>query len=128
MSRCEDWPACMHEDGCCPDYDESGMQLNMVCTCGKKLPITNRSSICDSCLRAGDDEELPWFDTRDSDGKDIGYCDDCGEEMDTDCNGNERCPNCDDPCPCCSDGEGYAEEHDGQPDEAQEWHDFDPDC
>ena len=27
------------------------------------------------------------------------------------------------------DGEEYADEdHDGQPDEAQEWYDFDPDC
>jgi len=24
--------------------------------------------------------------------------------------------------------EGYGEDYDGQPDEAQEWHDFDPDC
>jgi len=25
-------------------------------------------------------------------------------------------------------GEDFAYEYDGQPDEAQEWHDFDPDC
>lgn len=25
-------------------------------------------------------------------------------------------------------GEGLNNENDGQPDEAQEWHDFDPDC
>ena len=25
-------------------------------------------------------------------------------------------------------GEGLNDENDGQPDEAQEWHDFDPDC
>ncbi len=31
---------------------------------------------------------------------------------------------------CCLslDEDEYKEEHDGQPDEAQEWHDFDPDC
>ena len=31
------------------------------------------------------------------------YCD-CGEPMDQDCNGNQRCAVCDDPCPCCDDG------------------------
>jgi hypothetical protein len=25
-------------------------------------------------------------------------------------------------------GEDYEDEYDGQPDEAQEWYDFDPDC
>jgi hypothetical protein len=29
----------------------------MVCTCGARLPVNNRYSICDSCLRAGDDED-----------------------------------------------------------------------
>lgn len=32
----------------------------------------------------------------------------------------EACPNCE--------GDEAFEENDGQPDEAQEWHDFDPDC
>lgn len=54
---CEDFPACGHERGCCPDFDESGRQLNMVCTCGKKLPIHNRFSICDSCLNKNEDGE-----------------------------------------------------------------------
>jgi hypothetical protein len=56
MARCEDFPCCGHEPGCCPDFDESGRQLNMRCTCGAVLPINNRYSICDSCLREGDDE------------------------------------------------------------------------
>ena len=30
----------------------------------------------------------------------------CGEDMDTGCNGNMRCPTCDGPCPCCDDGGG----------------------
>lgn len=80
MARCEDFPCCGHEIGCCPDFDEAGRQLNMVCTCGAKLPINNRSSLCERCLIDPDDP----------------------------------------------DSEEY--EHDGQPDEAQEWHDFDPDC
>ncbi len=33
------------------------------------------------------------------------YCE-CGNELDKDCNGNERCDVCDPPCPCCSDGPG----------------------
>ncbi len=31
------------------------------------------------------------------------YCD-CGELMDTDCQGEPRCPMCDGACPCCDDG------------------------
>lgn len=54
---CEDFPCCNHERGCCPDFDSSGNQLNMVCTCGKKLPISSRFSICDSCLNKNEDGE-----------------------------------------------------------------------
>ena len=54
---CEDYPCCGHEAGCCPDFDQSGRQLNMRCTCGAVLPVHNRSSICDSCLRRGRDSE-----------------------------------------------------------------------
>lgn len=38
-------------------------------------------------------------------------CEECGEELDQDCQGVLRCanPDCDEyrPCLCCSDGEGY---------------------
>ncbi len=51
MARCEDFPCCGHELGCCPDYDSSGKQLNMKCTCGATLPIGRKSSICDTCLQ-----------------------------------------------------------------------------
>lgn len=69
MARCEDFPCCGHEAGCCPDYDEGGRQLNMVCTCGAKLPLTSRFSICQSCLNRGEDGEYdgPDFDDRDFD-------------------------------------------------------------
>lgn len=51
MARCEDYPCCGHELGCCPDYDpDTGRQLNMKCTCGAVLPVNNRYSICDSCM------------------------------------------------------------------------------
>jgi hypothetical protein len=53
--RCEDFPCCGHELGCCPDYDEAGMQTNMICVCGAKLPITRSFSICDSCMKDPDD-------------------------------------------------------------------------
>lgn len=65
MAYCEDFPACGHESGCCPDYDENGKQLNMVCVCGAKLPITSRFSICKSCMRDPDDpfqDDYPDFD------------------------------------------------------------------
>ena len=47
---CEDFPCCGHGQNCCPDYDESGKQLNMKCTCGATVHIDNTSSICDDCL------------------------------------------------------------------------------
>lgn len=37
-------------------------------------------------------------------------CSVCGEELDTDCNGNPRCTTCDGPCPCCNDGPGPGED------------------
>ena len=63
MARCEDFPCCGHELGCCPNYDEAGRQLDMVCTCGARLPVDNRFSICDSCL--GDDEDRYAYDEYD---------------------------------------------------------------
>jgi len=62
MARCEDFPCCGHENGCCPDFDESGQQLNMVCTCGAKLPVDNPVSICDGCLNRYDDQEYRYDD------------------------------------------------------------------
>lgn len=56
---CEDFPCCGHESGCCPDFNEAGEQLNMICVCGARIPVTNRVSICDRCL-IGD--ELDDFD------------------------------------------------------------------
>jgi len=54
MHRCEDFPCCGHEAGCCPRF-ENGRQMDMVCVCGKRLPIDNPTSICDRCLRDEDD-------------------------------------------------------------------------
>lgn len=62
MGRCEDFPCCGHELGCCPDFDESGRQLNMVCTCGAKLPLTSRYSICEGCLERARYEDGVDFD------------------------------------------------------------------
>lgn len=70
MSRCEDWPCCGHELGCCPDYDENGKQLNMRCICGAVLPVNNRSSLCTSCLHMPNiwNEYDEYDDYRESDG------------------------------------------------------------
>ena len=64
---CEDFPCCGHELGCCPDYDpDTGAQLNMVCTCGAKLPVTSRYSICDGCLNRPDpNDPESYYDGRD---------------------------------------------------------------
>lgn len=65
MAKCEDFPCCGHELGCCPDFDkETGEQLNMVCVCGIKLSMKSRSSICDSCMNQMDSED-GYFDTDD---------------------------------------------------------------
>jgi len=54
MARCEDFPCCGHESGCCPDFDpDTGKQLNMKCTCGATVPLTSRSSLCEGCLHPG---------------------------------------------------------------------------
>ena len=50
MAQCEDFPCCGHEPGCCPSFDESGRQINMICACGAELPVDNPVSLCDSCL------------------------------------------------------------------------------
>ena len=79
MARCEDFPCCGHESGCCPDYDASGRQLNMVCVCGAKLPVDAPYSICGAklpvdapysichhCMKQGNDEEamsIAWNDS-----------------------------------------------------------------
>lgn len=62
MARCEDFPCCGHELGCCPDFDESGRQLNMVCTCGAKVPLTSRYSICEGCMERGRNEDGEYDD------------------------------------------------------------------
>ena len=53
MAMCEDFPCCGHEMGCCPRFDDAGRQLDMVCTCGARLPVDNPVSICNGCLRRG---------------------------------------------------------------------------
>lgn len=80
MARCEDFPCCGHELGCCPDYDEeTGEQLNMVCTCGAKLPVNARFSICDGCLQRGDsdDPDSGYWDDRDPPEDEPDVCPEC---------------------------------------------------
>ena len=63
MARCEDFPCCGHELGCCPDFDESGRQLNMKCTCGATIPINSRYSICEGCMNRPDpDDPEAYYD------------------------------------------------------------------
>lgn len=58
MARCEDFPACGHEAGCCPDYDpDTGEQLNMRCTCGAEVTLGSRFSICRGCLERPDPDD-----------------------------------------------------------------------
>lgn len=55
MIQCEDFPACGHEQGCCPRY-ENGVQMEMVCICGARLPKDNPVSICHHCLKEAERE------------------------------------------------------------------------
>jgi len=56
MSRCEDYPCCGHESGCCPSFDEDGRQTDMKCTCGASVPLDSRVSICEACIAIDDAE------------------------------------------------------------------------
>ena len=80
MAMCEDFPCCGHEMGCCPRFDDAGRQLDMVCTCGARLPVTNRFSICDGCIQRGmdDDHEVEFADEDEDEDED--YYEDCGME------------------------------------------------
>jgi hypothetical protein len=80
MASCEDFPACGHEHGCCPRYDASGKQLDMVCTCGARLPITARFSICRACIG----QPMPEEGSLDEDRGDFDGYDDEGEDYDPD--------------------------------------------
>lgn len=86
MARCEDWPCCGHEAGCCPDYSDTGEQLNMKCVCGATLPLDNGCSICDACLRrmAIEDGELPEDDYDEDEDDEDTYEEDMDESMDGD--------------------------------------------
>lgn len=73
MARCEDFPCCGHEQGCCPSYDRNtGKQLDMKCVCGASVPLTSASSLCTACLRAPGvdgfdcDDEFDDFDGEDA--------------------------------------------------------------
>lgn len=62
MARCEDYPCCGHEMGCCPDFDASGKQLNMKCVCGATVPLNSRSSLCSGCLQRAAREDGDFDD------------------------------------------------------------------
>jgi hypothetical protein len=85
MARCEDFPCCGHEFGCCPDFDDAGRQLNMRCTCGAVLPINARYSICDGCMRRADIEDglYPDYDDRDDRDDDEDYDDSMDGDFDS---------------------------------------------
>lgn len=97
MATCEDYPCCGHEQGCCPRF-VNGRQIDMVCTCGARLPVGSRFSICSGCMGNGDD---------------FSYQDTAPEEEE------EPCEECDgEGCDICG---GYDE---GQPSDLTENEDF----
>jgi hypothetical protein len=53
-----------------------------------------------------DAEEDDRFDAQQSDDDPEEDCEECGEPIYRDCNGDARCEECDPPCPCCDDGGG----------------------
>jgi len=75
MAQCEDFPACGHESGCCPDYS-LGKQLNMKCVCGATVPLGG-SSLCPSCLNEQPRQHLSAHMLRD----DVDECDFCTGEV-----------------------------------------------
>lgn len=81
MAQCEDFPCCGHEMGCCPDFDESGRQVNMKCTCGATVPLGG-PSLCEGCLRDLND---PYGDDRDYYSEDFDDPDPDDPDCDADC-------------------------------------------
>lgn len=65
--RCEDYPCCGHELGCCPSFSEDGRQLDMVCVCGARLPVGHYSSCCEGCLREAFDDPAYGYGYEDED-------------------------------------------------------------
>ncbi len=59
---CEDYPCCGHD--VCPDFDESGRQINMKCVCGASVPLNSRSSLCHRCLRFDYSDSADYDDLR----------------------------------------------------------------
>lgn len=61
MGRCEDFPCCGHEMGCCPQTDEDGNVTAMTCVCGAPVAVSSRSSLCRPCLTRPDpDDPYGW--------------------------------------------------------------------
>lgn len=63
---------------------------------------------CQSCPECGIVDAYgfhnPGCPTLDDDELDDRHCPECEGDMDIDCFGGLRCPECDDPCPGCYDG------------------------
>ena len=59
-----------------------------------------------------------------------GVCPDCGEDISNDVVEGDACHNCGHVFYPDYEDDDYTDDvyYDGQPDWAQEWHDFDPDC
>ena len=71
--RCEDWPCCGHEVGCCPSRDpETGEQIDMKCVCGASIPLWSSSSLCFSCLHSEDPDDGDDFEDEGDDFEDEG--------------------------------------------------------
>ena len=52
MARCEDFPCCGHQAGDCPRLDSNGRERwRCVGGCGRELPPSATSSICNRCMR-----------------------------------------------------------------------------
>lgn len=61
---------------------------------------------CGAIVAENEDELATLLNLDDDTDLDQELCEKCGEELDRDCQGELRCPNCDPPCPGCSDGGG----------------------
>lgn len=48
---CEDYPCCGHAPGDCPRIDRKGRERWTCVECGRTLPLTAVSSICNRCMR-----------------------------------------------------------------------------
>ncbi len=93
-----------HETGCPDAWRDAARECDW---CGIDFaPEDRHAKNCPDCQHIDDPDRCgacgaPEWDCECS--TEPTECEECGADLDTDCDGRPRCPECDEPCPRCSD-------------------------